>query len=52
MREVAVLSGQFFVERRKCNGVFYWPAFKCHCLVFPLFQGLELGGHASPSDTW
>lgn len=52
MREVAVLSGQFFVERRKCDGVFYWPTSKCYCLSFPLFQGLELGGHASPSDAW
>ena len=37
-RELAILSGQFLVERRKCNCVFYWPTTKCPCLVFLVFK--------------
>lgn len=44
---MAILNGQFFAERRKCNCVFCWPTTKCHCLVFLFFQGIELGGHTS-----
>lgn len=56
-KEVAILSGQIFIQKRKCNCVSYQPTMKCHCLVFLLFkdqnqEDTPASSVLSPLDTW